>query len=807
MASFFVKLKIFLAYFALAVIGGLAVWVVLVQVDELSDSGDTYSRITERGRLVNATMYYMYKSENDGMQMLLGRKSSAAYSRDMNLLYETLDSLQNFASDSMQVTRIDSIMALFAMKENSFRKVSGISNLRFYNEKINERISWFKPDSSLLNNKLLAGKKVQVRKDTIVTKRKSGNFFKRFKGVFKKESADSTVVTTTNVKVDSSYIALADSVNRVIADLQSNVGEMQSDAVEKQKSALAKLTVDNDGINDMIYRLIDDFEADETSALLKEMSLRESERDATIKVLIAAAIAAIVIILFFLWVIWRDIDKNARQKKELEQLNSDNLSLIDAREKLMLAITHDIKAPLSSIIGYADLLDRLSVDKRQKLYVSSIKKASDMLQSLVVDLLEFYRLDCNKEDLKIVAFNAAELLHSVYSLFLPVAGEKGLDLNLNVDFPKSLMLESDPLKIKQIVNNLVSNAIKFTDEGHVDILASYNDNILKIIVSDSGRGISEEDKCKLFDMFVRTGSSVGTSGFGLGLSIVDRTVKLLGGVISVESEVGKGSSFEVQLLIDRVDSPNEPDAEIIEDSAGIDDFNGRKILLVDDDELQMNLVCEICKSHGIIAYKCQYPLYAQRMVADSNPDLVITDIQMPEMNGFEVLGAIRESNSQVPVVAVTARDVDREEYLKAGFFDVLTKPFKEKDLLEIIGKVMQCDLGTVIEKESCSTGLSALCQFADGDDDATRSILESFVSQTESNLKEMEVAVDSNNIVAVNSLCHKMIPIFSMIGETDVVDILREYEHSDSIMPKSDFNRLSDLVNIVVEAAKKKCHE
>lgn len=804
MASFFVKFKILLAYLSLILIGVLAVWVVLAQVDSLSAPDHTLENSGKRSSVVSEMLFYLYRSESDGMQLLMGNKDYLSrYEDDLNAIYVSLDSLKSFSADSVQVARLDSVASLIALKEATLLSMIGGADMDAYNKEINKRISRLLPDSAALDEQLLASTKNIVRRDTVITKHKSGNFFSRLKGVFKKSRKDSTVIVTSTGDSDSIYVSVADSINAVLGDLQADIAGLQSWAVARQRGLLSKWAEDNYSVNSLIYRIINDYEMDMAAAMLVSEAKKESEDGTTVKILAAIAIAAITVVLFFIWVIWRDLERSNRYKKELERINKANLELLSARENLMLAITHDIKAPLGSIIGYTDLLSRLSSGNREKLYISNIKASSDLLLSLVSDLLEFHKLDSGKEELKILPFNLCEFFDSVHRLFLPVAENKGLKLFLQVGVERGLCVESDPLKLRQVVNNLVNNAIKFTDKGSVGIYVSESAGILDVTVEDTGRGISDEDKLRLFSAFVRLGSAQGVQGFGLGLSIVDRIVKLMGGSIDVDSRINEGSRFMVHIPVAIVESG----CNMVENKELLDapSVNGCRILLVDDDELQMNLVCEICKSNGISADKCQFPAYAAKMVADGHYELVITDIQMPGMNGFDVLSAIKKVDGKIPVVAVTARAADENDYLQSGFSGVLTKPFRERDLLLMIGNLTGA-VKVLDEQAEDVSGLAALVQFAGDDVAAKKEILQSFVVQTKENLQQLDKAFVDGDCDLLMALCHKMLPIFTLIKDKDIEFVLRKYEKGvtrDSMISTGEMKILKDRVGVIVEEAKK----
>lgn len=810
--SRFVKLYIIAAYMLLLALGGGAVWFVYNQAYGSNTSAVDDWQLKNRSTLVNQLLYSLYKAENNGMMLVFGNSSKyREYKENMNNVYFILDTLKTYASDSVQVARIDSINDLILMKELSLGALLEDYDFKKYHESINQRIEGFMPDSSDISRHIVAETKVSVRRDTIVTKRNtSGNFFKRFRNAFKKEQKDSTVITTANVNIDSVHVSLADSINVILTDLKNNVIGVQNELVSRQRTRWQRVAMENYRINSLIYRLIRDFDADESSAMLQKITEQETRREDTVKLLAAVAICSIVVVVLFLFIIWRELSRSNRYRRELEQLNWEKEQLLQSREQLMLAITHDFKAPLSSIIGYSELLDRIVVDKRQKLYLGNIKSLSDLLLSLVTDLLDFYRLDSDKADLKVVPFNVSELFESIHHTFLPIALGKNIALTYDCKVAADVTVESDPLKVTQIVNNLLSNAIKFTDKGSVGMTIDVEDGCLRFSVSDTGRGISPLEKARLFEMFVRLSSSTGVQGFGLGLSIVDRIVKLLGGSIDVESQLGVGSCFNVAIPVEIVEPSVKEEAE--ESQTGEDTVSGCHLLLVDDDSLQMGIVVEMCKNIGATADMCQFPKYAERMVADNSYDLVMTDIQMPEMSGFDVLKSVKSVHPDLPVVAVTARSVDKEDYLSAGFSDVLTKPFKEIELIRVLRehiKDKNVQLTDTCQSDSMD-GLSALTAFAEDDENAKKEILESFVTQTQENLENLKNAIAEGNKEQVRSLCHKMMPIFTMIGEKEVTAILRKYEVESKdyqMMTSEEAETLVTRIMKVIETAKQYWYE
>ena len=230
----------------------------------------------------------------------------------------------------------------------------------------------------------------------------------------------------------------------------------------------------------------------------------------------------------------------------------------------MLAITHDFKAPLGSIMGYADLLSRLTVDERQRFYLDNMKTSSEHLLKLVVDLLDFHRLDLHKAEINRVTFHPARLLEEIHVSFEPLTSAKGLELHCNIAPELEGTYISDPLRLRQIINNLLSNAVKFTDKGCVTMTACYENRRLVVAVADTGKGMGPADRERIFQEFTRLPGAQGKEGFGLGLSIVRMLVQLLEGTIDVDSVPGKGSTFTLRVPLFPVRMPERTGEEMQE---------------------------------------------------------------------------------------------------------------------------------------------------------------------------------------------------------------------------------------------------
>ena len=646
-----------------------------------------------------------------------------------------------------------------------------------------------------------------VQADTVAVPRPKRRFFRRLADLFSPPKGDSSVVISRReILVDTLPApggpdpgAIRDTIALVLQALQDSVTSERLGIYDTAWREGLRLRYSNDLVNAKIYRLILDFEEEETQFLMARIDAREALRSRSSHLLGGVAAGAVALMLLFVGISWRDINRSNRYRRALEQANRDNEALLAAREQLMLAITHDIKAPLGSVMGYIDLLSRLTGDKRQELYLANMKSSAEHLLALVNSLLDFYRLDAHKMEVEPVVFNPAQLFDTIRTGFAAAAAAKGLDLRLEVAPGADREVEGDAFRIRQIADNLLSNALKFTDEGFVTLRVGLSDGLLTFSVRDTGRGIAPEERERIFAEFVRLRSARGVDGFGLGLSIVDRLVKLLGGSLSLDSTPGRGSRFLVTIPVGRVSGKSRtvapPSGETAPaapaTSAAPAPLPAYRVLLVDDDPLQLEMVAAMCRRAGLVAECCQYPEYAGRLVAENRFDAVVTDIQMPSCDGFRVLEEVHRAAPGLPVVAVSARgDLGAGEFAARGFAACLRKPFTYGELVEALrtaaGAVADADAEAApapetpaAEETGAATGgwnLAALTAFAGDDHEAARSILDSFVEQTTANREALCAALDAGDDAAVKAQAHKMLPLLTMLGDDGVATVLRQAE-------------------------------
>ncbi len=370
---------------------------------------------------------------------------------------------------------------------------------------------------------------------------------------------------------------------------------------------------------------------------------------------------------------------------QLQKSVEQNEALIASRKKAVHTITHELRTPLTAIIGYTALMEKVNDADKKERYARSIRQSSDRMREMLNTLLDFFRLDNGKEQPNISPCRISAITHILETEFMPTAMNKGLALT--VTNHKDTVVLTDKERILQIGNNLLSNAIKFTENGGVSLTTGYDNGMLKLIVEDTGTGMTEKEQQRVFDAFERLSNAAAKDGFGLGLSIVQHIMAMLGGTIRLDSEKGKGSRFTVEI-------PMQTAEELLEQ------FNSsyvrhneayHDVIAIDNDEVLLLMLKEMYAHEGVHCDTCTDAAELMKMIRRKEYSLLFTDLNMPEINGFELLELLRTSNvgnsKAIPVVVTTASgSCSKEELMERGFSGCLLKPFSISELMEVSDK-------------------------------------------------------------------------------------------------------------------------
>jgi len=695
------------------------------------------------------------------------------------------------AADDQQNLRTDSLLTLLHEKDQNtiqmLRVLSEANDSLLSASEIEEIIS--EQDSVITQQRVQH--RVITKRDSLITTPKKKGFFKRLAEVFSPSKQDSAVLVNTSLEVATDTI-LQPTTSK--DSLQQKIRMATEEKRLQRKKTIRRTSTKYQRMNTQLTArmdsLIKQYEEEMTLRARQDAELQQEVRMRSARIIGGIAVGAVLLSAFFLILIMRDISRSNRYRQQLEVANKRAEDLLVAREKLMLAITHDFKAPLGSIMGYTELLSRLTEDERQRFYLDNMKSSSEHLLKLVSDLLDFHRLDLNKAEVNRVTFNPSQLFDEIYVSFEPLTAAKGLALQCHVAPELNGRYISDPLRLRQIVNNLLSNAVKFTQKGEISLTAGYDSSKLTIAIADTGKGMALEDRERIFQEFTRLSGAQGEEGFGLGLSIVKKLVTLLEGTIDVQSTLGKGSCFTVTLPLYPVgksiaesESPESENVDITEESAAIPPMKVIRVLLIDDDKIQLNLTAAMLKQHGIDAVCCEQLEQLSEQLRSSVFDVLLTDIQMPAINGFDLVKLLRASNipqaKTIPVIAVTARsEMDKAALHEHGFAGCLHKPFTVKELLMTVNEGQLSADEAHITEDMATAGInfSALTAYSEDDPEAASSIIQTFIEETGKNIERMQQALNDKEVDGIAAMAHKLLPLFTMIGADETITPLKWLE-------------------------------
>ena len=809
----FITGKVVVGYLLLIAIAVYSVSYIYNIVEQVAveDFSDNQNRT--KIYLVTNTLSLLYESEALGQLIVMQQGEITHFNRTLNKARHNLDSLRTYITDSVQLHKIDTIELLLERKRWNARRLldtwkeANTDSLYIVNF---ERIMAI-PDTVI--NELQVQERIEVKQDTVVVPRRKRGFFRRLAEAFAPAKEDTSIVVNSTFQVIKDTLVNAynptDTIVSVLRSIQDSVTWQRKRLMELLIERAANLRYSNSIITQEINQILRDIEEEEVNASLARLYKKQTLVHAASRKIGLIAVSSILVALLFLALISHDISRGMFYRKQLEKAKLVAENLLRSREKLILTISHDIRAPLSSIMGYIELLQRRHPDARQQYYLENMRSSSDHVLSLVNDLLDYQRLESGQIELHRLPFRVPALFQEIGMSFRPLAEAKNLQLEwvLQPEEMEQVYL-GDTIRLRQVVSNLLSNAIKFTDEGKVSLIVSIEQvesyqYALVILVRDTGPGIPYEERERIFGEFARLYGTEQVEGFGLGLSITRKLVQLMHGTLTLESEEGEGSRFKVCVPLPlagnqfmAADMPTK-EADPEEALPTLDpSLAGQQVtcLLVDDDPLQLALTEELLKQSQVEVVCCTNPRKVYEWLRSRSFAVVITDIQMPQMDGYQLLRMIRESGMEgadrLPVVALSANvGKEQEHYREAGFTAFLNKPFTAAQLISLLNELLKVRL------EPCvGFDFSSLTAFAGEDSEASMGILRTFIEETQKSIEGLMAARAATDRVEAGRIAHKLIPLFAMLGANSLVQHLRLLEKQDPELPSTTWSQLLDEV-------------
>lgn len=704
--------------------------------------------------------------------------------------------------------------------------LEGKGDKNYLREKVNSLNNG--KDSIVVHPKTQQTHKAQNTTVEVVKTRKG--FFRRLADAFKKEHAE-----TLSVKRDSNN-AIIDSITTPVnvaenvADILEQIDRKEKSSSKNHSQAISKEMENLQMVNAQLAlrsaQQLNEVHQRERDSMQQAINKAMEARQYLLWQIGLLAVVAIIAAIILLWYIWRDTQKERIYRENLENANEEIRRIMQQREHLLLTITHDIKAPAASISGFIDLMKDYVNDARGTECLVNIKRSAHHLSHLVAALLDYHQLENGLMKVHSTDFSPKELVAESVEGMRVQAESKGLKISYEIkEKEHNALYNADAFRIRQILDNLISNAIKYTDKGSImvsmsirqkrnayNIIENKNAYLLTLDVTDTGKGMTTEERQKVFQAFTRLKNAQGIEGTGLGLSITHELATLLGGEIHVKSEVGKGSTFTATIPIELADtsqtkvchSHNELDEKPSEDAPKTSPSSTEKLLILDDDKLQLQLLQEMLRrlaGDSWQVFACNHVTDALTLLHNEQPAIMLMDIEMPEMSGKDLIKHINHNNMKV--IAMTAHDTSiKEELREAGFDDCLFKPFSQESLQKVLHLASEKKSRGFSKKvprflkkspevfENTSGGssddiasrpipprLKPLLAFAGDDEEAAQEIITTVKQELEGHLHllqevllqiPMETAssiatIDSSLSEAIAKTAHKLLPIASMM--------------------------------------------
>ena len=746
------RLKTVGGYVSLMALFIIASVIVVCKSGNLEENSKRYSENIDRRALSEGAFLQLFDlTQLGGQAAILDSTKIAAYEKKEKRVMMTLDSMIMTIPDTAQVRRVKEIKQLVSEKKGYLLAIhQDLEQLRDVSGLMQQKMPQIIRQANRANQQLTDEVSENLKENRHKTTGMFGWLKSKKKANAKTEAENQQALNRARQQTD-----------RILTSLATDIQQSQERSANQLFQHMEDLVRKESLINEKITQLAQEFNMEDSQMRKLGSTHLMSHQRETLHLVMWFGFAAFVLAVLFYWLFHRDANKSHRNKMLLEQSDRRNKELLALRQNMMLTVSHDLRSPLTSIMGYADLIAETTNDEKCRQYEEAIKQSSDRMLTLLNTLLSYYRLDTGKDEMDMVPFRVKDVLRTLMAEYEPLAAVK--DIVIEGAFTgNDTVVMGDRKRIIQIGSNLMSNAIKFTKKGCVNIRVDYRDNTLTIKVQDSGTGMSEKQMQRIFAPFNRLENADTQEGFGLGLSIAKALAELLGGRIEVESHVGFGSLFTVTLPL------VEGDEEVLQRSVIESTVlpEGLRIAVLDDDTVVMKMTVEMLAKKKVQVVGCHTVDELFDRMRKNDYDLIITDIMLGGMSGFDLLELLRSANignsKTVPMLAMTGRtERSADDFVKAGFRGCLLKPFSYAELTRAIAnsineesqtegetpKIPNADFGMLLKGEKDVNGMLAL-----------------LVEQTEKEMSELKSAFETGDTDAISFLQHKLESRWELLG-------------------------------------------
>lgn len=789
--------KITISYLLLAILVVIASFYVYAEIsDYLSTETTTENDI--KLLKTNSFVSQLYEAESLSELALQTRskKNFDAYNQHIEAVYKDINELRTLSTNEQQRILLDSLQLLL---EKKVRNTAALRKLKTQDQTsaaINIALKEF--DQMEANLGIITAERLAPNLDELPLKAQEAikKVAKYLNNNIPPNEANEERAKRTDSVLNVSRMLLLEVQEENILNLQ---------ALTKQERTVNRTDLE---LSHQLRQILASFEREILINTVNDTIKKETALKRSIRLASGAAILGFLVVGFFIFILNRDFWKANLYRQNLEKEKRFTDVLLKSRERLIRTVSHDVRTPLSAITGYTLLLEDSVITKEQKKYLSNIKSATNYMNNLVNDLLDFSQLEAEKMKPEKITFNLYDLLTETAQHIATAKANEKISLVLEIDDFLKRPIINDPVRIRQIIANLIGNAFKFTEIGEIKVKASLidtskSDEQVQICIADTGIGISKEQQAIIFHEFEQASNHLTKkqSGYGLGLAIAKKLTLLLNGTLTLESELEKGSVFTLRFPI--IFGQEEKKDVVLESSLLLQ--KPSRILIIDDDTAFLHLLGEIISRENITPILFSDFNLIPKTEADLSYDLVLTDIEMPNTSGFDVVSQLLAGDyshyKNQPIIAMTGRkDLKKELFTSRGFLTVIRKPFSKIELLQHIGASNNGNISDVHNlsknlEEGNLYRLNVLQSFLGDDSLAIREILETFRKDTTKNSQFLRTAVTTKNTTEISSIAHRMLPMFRQLQIQRAIPILEKFEkipidYNNWKKLKADFTKL-----------------
>ena len=766
-------MKIFVGYFLLIGLVLTAAALVYIEYRNIECAVQEEEQTAERWKQANRTFETMFDLAMSELHTFTADKEGyEEYERKNLAAQQMLDSLKRLYPEEKQLERIDSAKSILAEKSLQVLCLMGtFKDLAHTDSLIECQIR----EMTLVEQKAIR----ELKKDS---EQKKGSWIGR---LFKKKNRKQE-------PVEQAAESRTQAVGR-LTKLREEISERNENLRSRMEMQTDSLRLRNEHLNKNFARLMHEFQQASTEQRVAEMEEMLSMRRHSFFYIAGLTLFGMLLSFVLYSIIHRDIRRRYRERLKLIVLNEEKQEMLEQKERCMMTMSHELRSPLSAVMGYAELLPDISCESEVNQIKLNILQAGERMQSLLNTLLSYYRLTAGKVRVNPVLFSPQSIERTLGGLFSVAAEEKGLSLHTEYVGDGLTVVSGDRERILQIGQNLLSNAIKFTDEGCVTLSVRFEDGMMTMEVGDTGPGMTDEEKKRAFEPFARLANADVQEGFGLGLNITKELTEMLGGQLEVDSKKGEGTTFRITLPLPSASGIKEDIPEL----RTTDLPKNLRVIAVDDDKVILNLIQQQMEYAGVHCDTCRNPSEMVERLREGHYDLLLTDIRMPGMNGYELLELLRNSNvgnsKEVPVLVITAHvPRKKEELMEAGFDGCLYKPFAREELYAAVNAALERGKErNGHEEETDEIDFSPLLvKEEDG-----KGMLHILRKQTQRDMEVLADIVGRQDMDALTDMVHHLLPVWTMLRIDDcLLELRRIYKREDAEW--TEIEKVTDKIQV-----------